>query len=69
VWEPGKTFRDASRALNAGARSLADVAIWIAVTVLPCVVPLGLIGWGIWWLVRRRRQKREKASPAPQPES
>jgi hypothetical protein len=55
-WNPGQTFDDATDTLGILYRSIANFLIWVFVVVLPTVLPLALIFWGVWkWMTRRSR--------------
>jgi hypothetical protein len=60
-WQPGMVARDALRLLVSTLQGLANVAIWMAVYVLPAalvvLLPLVLLGLIVWWFLRRRRRR------------
>ncbi len=59
-WRPLETLRNAGRALVNALKGLVDVAIWLAVYLLPLLIviaiPIVLFVLLIRWLVRRRRR-------------
>jgi len=57
-WKPGETFKAASHALVTVYQVLINVLIWILVVIVPFVAPPVLLGWGIWYLVKRRKKKK-----------
>jgi hypothetical protein len=61
-WQPAATAREALDTLLDDARSLGDWLIFTAITVLPWVVVVGLVAYGlvrlVLWRVRARRQER-----------
>ena len=60
-WRPVETAREALKILIDSARSLGDFAIFFAIALLPWVVALGLVVFGIARFVRWRvRVSREK---------
>lgn len=63
-WKPGETFQAASSTFGEMFRSLVNALIWIAVTVLPCLLPVALVGGVVWWLIARRK-KRAAAVGSP----
>ena len=61
AWKPVETFNEASGALTVLLRFIGTVAIWLAVIVLPFLIPLALIIWAlIAWSKRRGRNKRDR---------
>jgi hypothetical protein len=56
AWQPGKTFRHASGALNGILRTIGDVSIWIVVVLGPFAIPAA----GIAWLAVRLRRQENK---------
>ena len=63
-WQPGRTLRNAARALLNALKALADIAIWVTIFLLPILLLLALPIILVIWLVRRRRRKAQ--SPPPQ---
>ncbi len=66
-WKPGRTLRDAARALVSTLEGVGDAIIWFAIYVLPVLlviaVPLAVIVWGVR---RWRRRRRERKAPQDQ---
>jgi hypothetical protein len=56
-WKPGETFNRASDTLVTIYQALINLLIWILVVVVPLLAPLVVIGWGVWYLVKRRSKK------------
>ena len=60
-WQPGATVSNALRSLVTSMQVLGDAAIWLAIYVLPIFLllflPLVLVLWLAWVVVRRRRGK------------
>ncbi len=53
-WKPGQTFGEAKNTVTIAYQRIADFLIWLAVVILPIVLPPALILWGIWkWLNRK----------------
>jgi hypothetical protein len=63
-WQPGGVARDAIQTLINGVKVLANIAIWVALFVLPMLVLIGLPFFGLFWLLRRRGRGRPKP-PTP----
>jgi len=65
-WRPAETFREALDALVDGMRDFADFLIRFVVAVLPFLIIVGLIIYGIVrfiiWLVRRGQARRAARS-------
>lgn len=65
-WRPLETLRSAGRALVNALKGLADVAIWLAVYLLPLLIfiaiPIVLLILGVRWLVRRSRGRARPAN-------
>ena len=57
-WRPSETFQDAGRSFVSIWKAWADVGIYFIVVGIPCLVPLVLIGWGVSWLMKRRKTKK-----------
>ena len=56
-WKPGEVFQESSKTVVNIYKELIDNIIWFLVVVVPIIAPPFLIGWGIWWLVKRKRKK------------
>lgn len=54
-WHPVSVMRDASRALVGALQSMATVAIWLLIYVVPVFGTLALLLVGVWKLARRAR--------------
>lgn len=54
-WQPLAVARDAMRALVAAGQSLATVAIWLVIYVVPIFGALALVVAGVWRLAKRWR--------------
>jgi hypothetical protein len=59
AWQPVQTFNDAGGSLLIVLRFVGDLVIWLAVILLPFIIPLALLIWAIvaW---QRRRSRRTK---------
>lgn len=62
-WDPGRTFRQASRVIIRSGKSLVDTLIWLLVVVIPLALvgglPLALIAWGLrTWRARQRKVQK-----------
>jgi hypothetical protein len=53
IWNPDKTVAQASSTLVTIVQALATIAIWLAIVVLPLVLPVALIVLIVGWLRRR----------------
>ncbi len=62
-WQPEGIAKDAVRALLGTLQSIANVAIWLALYVLPVALVIGLPTWGAWSAAkavsRRRKMKMQ----------
>jgi hypothetical protein len=56
-WKPGDTFQDAKSTVTVAYQGIANFAIWLAVVILPLVLPPALILWGLWKLMNRNTRK------------
>jgi hypothetical protein len=65
-WSPGGVARDALRSTVAVLQTIADAAIWVALTALPVVVVLALPVVALWAGYRRYR-RRDPGRPAGTP--
>jgi len=61
AWQPVQTFNDAGGSLLIILRFVGDLIIWLAVILLPFIIPLALLIWAIvaW---QRRRSRRTKGA-------
>ena len=57
TWRPAETFRGAVDALVNSLRGFADFLIVFAIAVLPWLVVIGLIWWGVARVIKKRRAK------------
>ena len=60
-WRAGDTFQRAGRTLGRTSQTLAQIAIWLVVAVLPWVALVAVVPVVVWLLVRRNRKTRPKA--------
>jgi hypothetical protein len=65
-WKPGRTLRDAARALVNTLEAVADLLIWAVIYLLPILVFVAIPVVVIVWLVRRRRRGKREASNTEQ---
>jgi hypothetical protein len=56
-WTPGRTLRNAARALVNTVEVLADLAIWAIIYLLPILLFLAIPVALVIWFVRRRKEK------------
>ncbi len=64
-WQPRAVLHDATRALVATGRSVAEAAIWMAVVGLPALLVALALGTGLRALLRRVLRRRRGAVPSP----
>lgn len=64
-WRPGGVVRDALRATVTALQTVADLAIWLALTVLPVLVVVVVLPLGVAYAVRRAWRRRTGPSPTP----
>lgn len=57
AWKPGDTFNDAKKTLTKAYQGIAEFLIWFFVVLVPILLPLALVVWGLWRLLRRRPPK------------
>lgn len=57
-WKPGRTLRNAARALVGALEAVGNGIIWIAIYVLPIILLLALPIALAFWLLRRRKARR-----------
>lgn len=53
-WKPGETFTEAKNTVTVAYQGIADFLIWVAVVIVPILLPLGLILWTAWKLMNRK---------------
>ena len=58
TWRPAETFRNAVDALVNSLRGFAEFLIVFVIAVLPWLVVIGLVVWGVRRVVRKRREKK-----------
>jgi len=56
-WNPGQTFGEAKNTLTLLYQGIANFLIWVAVVILPILLPIALIFWGVWKLMNRKNVK------------
>jgi hypothetical protein len=56
-WNPGQTFGDARNTIAVLYQGIGNFLIWLAVVILPLVLPLALILWVVWKLMNRKSVK------------
>ena len=56
-WKPGDTFQNAKNTVSLAYQGVADFLIWLAVVVVPLVLPPALLLWGLWKLLTRKPAK------------
>ncbi len=57
LWNPGETFKDASKSVTHAYQGIVDFLIWFFVVIIPILAPPALIVWGIWKLLTRKSKK------------
>ncbi len=67
-WNPGRTLRDAARALLRVLKALANLAIWLTVFGLPLLLFVALPIALIVWAIRRRKARSTSAETDEQQE-
>jgi hypothetical protein len=60
-WKPGRTLRDAARALVSTLEGVGNVIIWFAIYLLPVLLVIAIPVALVVWAVRRRRRRRKAA--------
>jgi hypothetical protein len=69
-WQPKGVAKEALQSLIHALQSLANFGIRAGILYIPVLlvifVPLGLIGWGIYALVKRARKPKVALSPSPE---
>jgi hypothetical protein len=57
-WTPMQTAHQAGQTLGSILRVLTEIAIWIAIVVVPLLAPPALLVWAVYrWIKRREMQK------------
>jgi hypothetical protein len=56
-WNPGHTFGEAKNTIVVVYQGIANFLIWLAVVILPLVLPFALLFWVIWKLMNRKGAK------------
>lgn len=68
-WQPSGVAREALQSLIHTLQSLANFGIRLTILYLPTLlvifIPIGLIAWGIYSLVKRARKPKVAPTPAP----
>jgi hypothetical protein len=60
-WKPGRTLRDAARALVSTLEGVGNAIIWFVAYLLPVLLVIAVPVAAIVWAVRRRRRRRKAA--------
>ncbi len=63
-WDAGATTQRATYALVGAYRLFASFFIWLFLVILPVFGPPAVLGWLVWWLMRRRNKATTKAQGA-----
>ena len=61
AWRPSETFGNATRTLKSAYQGLIDLSIWVLFVFIPILAPFIVVGWLIWYFVRKRASKRKKS--------
>jgi Domain of unknown function (DUF4349) len=56
-WKPGDTFDKAKKTVTVAYQGIADFLIWVAVVIIPIILPFALILWAVWKLMNRKTVK------------
>ncbi len=69
-WRPGGTLKSAVEALIETLKFLVDALIWIMIYIAPVLLVIGLVGFGIFQVLRRvfRFRRKSKKAKTPEPE-
>ena len=60
-WDPGKTFEKSTKTLTNAYQGIVEFLIWFFVVLVPILAPFALLGWLIWWVIRRASRSKPKA--------
>jgi hypothetical protein len=60
-WDPGKTWKESTKTVTSAYQGIIDFLIWLIVVALPVLTPFVLLGWLIWWVIRRLSQRKPKS--------
>ncbi len=60
-WDPGKTFDKSTKTLTNAYQGIVEFLIWFFIVLVPILAPFALLGWLIWWVIRRTSQSKPKA--------
>lgn len=56
-WNPGETFGDARNTVTVAYQGIGNFLIWLAVAIVPIVLPPALVLWVLWkWMNRNTRK-------------
>ena len=56
-WKPGDTYHEAKNTVTVAYQGIANFLIWLAVAILPIVLPPALILWALWKWMNRSTKK------------
>ncbi|MEW5941007.1 MAG: DUF4349 domain-containing protein [Chloroflexota bacterium] len=65
-WRPAETVRNAFDALINSLRGFADFLILFVIAILPWLALIGAIWWGVRQVMKKRREKSQAGSSAPE---
>jgi hypothetical protein len=54
AWNPGQTFGEAKSTITVAYQGIGNFLIWLAVVILPLVLPFALLFWVVWKLMNRK---------------
>jgi len=56
-WKPGDTYNEAKNTVTVAYQGIGNFLIWLAVAILPIVLPPALILWALWKWMNRNTKK------------
>ena len=56
-WKPDETFNDAMGTVTVAYQGIANFLIWLAVVILPIILPPALILWALWKFLNRKTNR------------
>ena len=56
-WKPGDTYDDAKNTVTIAYQGIGNFLIWLAVAIVPIVLPPALILWALWKWMNRTTKK------------
>ncbi|NUM43243.1 MAG: DUF4349 domain-containing protein [Anaerolineales bacterium] len=59
AWKPGETLGEATKTLQRTYQGFVELLIWLVVVFIPVIAPFVLVGWLVWFVVKKATTKKQ----------